>query len=515
MPTGADADVVVVGFGPVGALTALLLGRQGVRVLVVDKHREVYPLPRAVAADDEVVRVLRAAGLADAVAEMRPARGARFLDAGGGRLLDVDLPAADGGPGLVLYHQPDLEAALRAEVARCPSVELRLGDPVVAVTPAAGGVRLRLGGGGAVSAGWAVGADGARSTVREAVGVALRGGVQGQTWLVVDGRGRPPAWAHPERVTYRCDPRRAAVAMPTPTGWRLEVLLAASSPGGEVPAPTARGLTAGLLPPGAVLDRSAAYRFATREAARWRCGRVLLAGDAAHTMPPFAGQGLAAGIRDAHNLAWKLALVATGRADASLLDSYQRERSPHLRRMTALTRAAGALVTAPRAAAPFRDAVLRVTAAAPVAGPWLAGGGVRPRQALTRAAWPALAGSEIRGGGLVPAVRVAEEGGRSLEEVLGGRPALVGVDVDPLTCLDAAGRRTWEALGGRAVRLGAPGAPEGPRAGAAAGLVGGRVLLVRPDLVVAGRAPAAGVPALVAALGERLALSPVAPARAR
>lgn len=493
-----DTDVAVVGYGPVGAMTALLLARQGVRTVVVDRHREVYPLPRAVAADGEVLQVLAHAGLQPSVAAMRPALGARFAGPGGGPLLDVDLQGVAGGPGLALYRQPELERDLRARVEAHESVPVLLGDGVTRVAQDEEGVDLHLAGGRRLRSRYLVACDGARSAVRRQFGIPLLGSDEGCSWLVVDSTGAAPEWVHPHRVTYLCDPGSPAVAMRTPAGWRLESMLTRALPDGPVDPGTARLLAGRRLAAGgdAAVERAAVYRFAARTAARWRVGRVLLAGDAAHTMPPFAGQGLAAGLRDAHNLAWKLALVVHGRAHEGLLDSYHHERLPHLRRMVGLTRLAGGLVTAPAALAPARDVALRLVSGIPALASRVTTAATRPRPLLPPSAWSGLPGSRLRGGHLLPAHLVDS-----------GSFALLGHagDPDPATVLDSRAGLLWQAVDGRS----------GTAASGLSDLVGpGQVLVVRPDAVVAGVVPAALLPGAVVSLLGPWARQPVPECRA-
>jgi 3-(3-hydroxy-phenyl)propionate hydroxylase len=464
------ADVAVVGYGPVGALAALLLGQAGLTCVVVDRRVAVHRLPRAVAADDEVLRILSAAGLGATVAAMVPVPGAVFLGRDGREVLRVDFDGAPNGqPGLALFRQPELEAALRAEVGRLPGVRTVLGRAVVGLRQIAGAVTLTLDDGTLLRAPYVVGVDGARSTVRDLVGVGVRGPREAQRWLVVDVRTDEDA-PGPARVTYSCDPGLSLVHMPVPGGRRLELLLAPGTAEPDVDALLAAHL-------GGVrgeVERVATYEYRIRTARRWRAGRVLLAGDAAHTMPPFAGQGLAAGLRDVVDLGWRLPLVVRGVADPRLLDDYERERRPHFARMTRLSRVAGAvLTTRSEGGAAARDRLLRAATRVPAVDAWFASGGPRPRQALR---FRGPAGALVPPGrplGLLPHV------GPDVDRLLAHAPALVSARVPPR--LTGRQQALWEALGGRVLVL-----PDlEPALGA------GRVALVRPDRqVVALVAPA-------------------------
>lgn len=341
-------DVVVVGCGPVGAVLAARLDSVGMQVLVVERAAEVHPLPRAVAADDEVQELLcRIAP--DALDGAVLGVPVRFLGARGQHVGSLRFPAGVGGrPGLALFHQPTVETRLRA----CLSCEVRLGVGLRGLAQDALGVSLLLDDGSPVRASWVVGCDGASSTVRRAAGIAWQGGDL-QRWLVVDVAGAVEA----EGFTYRCDPSRPSVDMPLPGGHRWEWLLSDDEPAFD-PRP--------LLPDDVEVVRCVEYRYGARRASTWRRGRVLLAGDAAHTMPPFAGQGLGAGVRDA----WALgALLPAGR-----VAEYEPLRRPHVAGMTRLSLLLGRLLeTRSPLAAASRDALL----AQAFRSAWLRRGGPR------------------------------------------------------------------------------------------------------------------------------------------
>ncbi len=355
-------DVVVCGYGPVGALLAARLAALGASVLVVERSLTPFPLPRAVAADGEVLEILArtAPGLTEGFLLDVPVR---FLSAARVELGRVRFPSSRGYPGLSFYAQPLLESRLRAVVAGLP-VTVRLGVSMEGLAQDATGVTVRLSDGSSVRGSWLVGCDGASSSVRQRAGLGWLGRDLPQRWLVVDVVG-PPV---PERplFTYTADPARPQVDMPVPGGHRWEWLL----PPGPSPSPV--DLIAQDTDPAPLqVVRAVDYRFGARRAGRWRSGRVLLAGDAAHTMPPFAGQGLGAGLRDAWALA---ALLAAG--DVS---SYERLRAPHVAAATRLSLALGtALQTRSPAVAAVRDRALVAAFAAPGLGPWLARGGPRP-----------------------------------------------------------------------------------------------------------------------------------------
>lgn len=328
----------MVGAGPTGLTVAGLLARLGVSVTVLDRHPQPCTRPRAVHLDGEAVRVLQRLGVHERFAAIsRPATGLRLLDASLRPFATFRRdtgPGRHGHPDANLFDQPDLEAVLREAVGR-EIGPVRGGVEVTGVD--AGGVVTRHAATGRVEripAAAVLGCDGADSTVRSLIGSRMRDLGFTQRWLVVDLRCPDVGgtWGGVDQV---CDPRRAATFMHL-VGDRYRVEFRMHD--GETDAGLAARLPALLapwFPPGApTVLRSAGYTFRAQVADRWRAGRVLLVGDAAHLMPPFVGQGLGAGLGDAHNLAWKLATVLAGRADESLLDTYQAERAPHVEATT-------------------------------------------------------------------------------------------------------------------------------------------------------------------------------------
>jgi 3-(3-hydroxy-phenyl)propionate hydroxylase len=334
--------VLVVGAGPTGSAAALLLARLGVACLVVDRDPAVPATPRAVHLDDEAVRVLQQVGLADAFAGIsRPAAGLRLLDA---RLRPFaefrrDGPGPHGHPRSSLFDQPALDRLLRAALVRHPLVTLRTATELTELTGGDGAdggpmsaVLSGPGGRQRVAAEFVLGCDGAGSTVRAAAGVRMRDLRFTQRWLVVDVRCRCGirTWGGVDQI---CDPRRAATFLPLPGDrYRWEFRMHDGEVAEELSRPERlAGLTApwGVRVDELAVLRAAEYTFRARIADRWQVGRVLLLGDAAHQTPPFIGQGLGAGLRDAHNLAWKLAAVLHGRLPGAV-DTYQAERAPHV-----------------------------------------------------------------------------------------------------------------------------------------------------------------------------------------
>jgi 3-(3-hydroxy-phenyl)propionate hydroxylase len=365
-----ETDVLISGLGPVGATLANLLGQQGVRVLAVERETAVYPLPRAAHFDAEIMRIWQGIGLleqAKAVSRVAPAY--EFRTAKGEVLLRFDLGAVTLAPGFEpswMFNQPDLERALRAKLADYPSVETRLGTSLERFDASViEGVQATIvdGSGSAteVRARYLVGCDGASSAVRKALKIEHFDYGFDEPWLVVDAQVRRPE-KMPTLNLQICDPERPTTCvLMGPGRHRWEFMIRP----GEDPQSflddrrISSLLSAWVSEEDVFIDRKAVYRFHGLVAKDWRCGHVILAGDAAHQTPPFAGQGMCSGIRDAVNLSWKLGHVIRGEASDTTLDSYQTEREPHVRALTEAAIAMGRVVCmADAEAAAQRDAAL-------------------------------------------------------------------------------------------------------------------------------------------------------------
>jgi 2-polyprenyl-6-methoxyphenol hydroxylase-like FAD-dependent oxidoreductase len=344
--TPPDYDVAIVGYGPVGQLLAALLGQRGHSVVAIERYAKVYPMPRAVHFDHEVARILQSV---DIRSDMNPIiepydNDYVWRNADRKTLLQVDW----SGTGPSWWHtsnffsQPELERELDARARRHPSVDVRRGVTATDLHQDDTGITVLVRPTDAepeaasepIRARYLVGCDGANSTVRTQLGMPLTDLGFFFDWLILDMIPKepmtfdPPAW-------QLCDPKRPTTIVPGGPGRRRWEFMAL--PGEDIndlnKTETAWEFLQpwGLTPDNSVLERHTVYRFQAHWADQWRAGRAFIAGDAAHLMPPFAGQGMCAGLRDVINLAWKLDLVLTGIAGDRLLDTYGPERNPHVR----------------------------------------------------------------------------------------------------------------------------------------------------------------------------------------
>ncbi len=342
-----DTDVAIIGAGPIGLTLANLLGRRGHRVHVLERRPRPYDLPRAIHFDAEAMRCFQATGLADEIlAHTHVGRGMLFKDAAGRTLVDWSRGQTPGPMGWCesyRFYQPGLEDALRHGLDRFDGVRLERGAEVVSIAQG-DTVTLTLADGRSVTARYAIGADGAQSLARQSIGAALDNLGFRERWLVADLLLRRPRPDLGDHTIQHCDPESPATYARGAGGWRRwEIRLAPGDPDTLPEAEVWRRLARWITPGDATLRRAAVYTFRSAVATRWRDRRVMIAGDAAHQMPPFMGQGMCAGVRDAANLCWKLSAVLQGAAPA-LLDTYQSERESNVRQFIEQSVALGKLI---------------------------------------------------------------------------------------------------------------------------------------------------------------------------
>ncbi|MCU1279995.1 MAG: bifunctional 3-(3-hydroxy-phenyl)propionate/3-hydroxycinnamic acid hydroxylase [bacterium] len=528
----AKVDVVIVGAGPVGLLVANLLGQRGVSVSIVDAAADVMEIPRAISLDHEALRILQATGLADELAAQMPAVPHVEVISPRGLLARVNAAGTlDGHPRLVCIYQPGLERVLRAGLRRHGSVELIPSCTYLSHREEADGVVVRLRQRTSereVGARFLIGCDGAKSAVRQAMGWKPEGSTYAQDWLIVDATRPPTAMDH---VEFICDPRRPIAHVPGPDGTqRWEFMLMPGETAEEMLRPER---VAELLRSWGEVDqmkvvRAAVYRFHARLCNRFGAGRVFVAGDAAHLTPPFAGQGLCSGIRDAANLSWKLAAVVRGEASADVLGSYEIERRPHARSSIRLAVVMGMIIMPTnRVYALFKDTLLAFLLRTPLRS-HLTDVKLRPksryREGLFLRDRPAK--TAVEPGALFAQHLVRNRDGEIVwsDDVLGPHLVLVGMGVDPCVRLSPAGRVAWSRVGGRFVlitnqqqRCDAPAEEVAVVEDVTGQFVtyfghNGLVAAVRPDRTVLGVCDAEQTEALVVRLFELLRPTRAAPA---
>jgi 3-(3-hydroxy-phenyl)propionate hydroxylase len=565
-----DADVIIVGAGPVGLSIASMLGMHGVKTILLERGDELIDYPRAIGMDDECLRSLQGFGMAEAVQEhLTPYHWMRFVTKSGRCFASIE-PRTDefGWSRRNAFNQPLVDRVLLEGLKRFPQVEVRFGADVMRFEQDEAGVTLDVkrsdGTVTPLRTRWLVGSDGGRSPIRTALGVGFGGFTDTSKWLVVDVRNDPIGVPH---MYMHCDPERPYVSGALPDGIRrFEFMIFENESEEEMTQPhNLAKLMAKVLPPGVdstKLDyiRQRVYTHNARIADRWKVGRVMLAGDAAHIMPVWQGQGYNTGMRDATNLGWKLAYVVKGIASEKLLDTYQLERPPHAKSMIDLSVTAGRIFS-PRnpVVVAARDFATWVLNYIPPAKRYFtemrfkpmpryeAGLVVREAELNTEASFGQLLGQLARKTPLArlmpkprkdngakkdnspagrlfiqPRVRTRDGELKLLDDVLGPGFAVVAWGVDPSFWLDQKSRDILAALGARIVT--AKPVPQMHRdrdIGPDAIVVGdeqmrlkdwfgrhpGAVAVIRPDRFVAGLAYPVKINELLAQVADKMGLN--------
>ncbi|MGY4398923.1 2-polyprenyl-6-methoxyphenol hydroxylase-like FAD-dependent oxidoreductase [Sphingomonas sp. UYAg733] len=521
-------DVIQIGYGPVSESLALMLGRQGRSVAVCERWTTRYPLPRAVCVDHELYRVLAANGMGGVLPSITHGGPLyQWFNADWKELLVIDWakPSISGGPEVNFVHQPTLEGALDTEVREHPSVQLFLGWDAISIEQdeKLAYVRLRHGETGeekTLSARYLVGCDGANSIVRDTIGGSLEDRGFEADWLVIDVQLKHGVTIEslgiPAAGQY-CNPVRPTTIVPAGIRdgrlfrrWEFMRL-----PGERIEDLESEDAVWALLKPWAgpndiELVRHKVYNFRSLLAERWRDRRLLVAGDAAHVMPPFMGQGMCSGLRDTWNLAWKLGLILDGKSDDQLLASYQAERMPHVSQITDMAIYLGKIICIPdpEEAAERDRAFLGGTAPPPPPFPHLTDGLLHHGPD----------GSVKPGAGLLSPHVEVEQGGRveRFDDVVeaGSGFVIIARGADPETRLDGMAHRALAVVSTRYVALDGTGAngwhDRDGRLDAFLDEQHWSAMIVRPDFYVyGGVASVADLPSLAAALIADLAAAGV------
>ena len=383
--TGQYASVIIAGAGPTGLALGNLLGMAGIDTLILERNAGLSDFPKAIALDDEGLRVCQAMGLLEPMLQHVLLNvSAHYVS--GKRLLASVAPTGNknGFPLISTFQQPQFEAILLGGLKRFKCVIIAFQHTVEACEQNEQGVivtvRIPDGSLKTINCAYLLACDGGKSTIRRALGIPMQGSTYAQKWLVIDSIQDEHS---SKTITFFCNPQRPAVTVPSPQqGRRWEFMLLPGEQEAELLKPeTIHQLiqqVSGAYDPHII--RQAIYTFHAVLASSFSKGRVFLLGDAAHQMPPFGGQGMNSGLRDAHNLSWKLSLVLQGLASPSLLDTYNVERRAHSAQMINLSKFAGNVVMpTARSVALFRDTLFLALNAIPAARKYIIEMRIKPQ----------------------------------------------------------------------------------------------------------------------------------------
>ena len=451
-----SCDVAIIGAGPIGLMLGNLLGSAGVDVAVIERNDGLVGLPRAIAYDVETLRLFAQVGLFDAIApELIQDPQVVYFNARGVTLMEiVPPPTPFGHSPLGTFYQPHFEQVLLDGLKRFASARAFFAHTVTSLAQDRDGVDVRIDtprGQRLLRANYVVGCDGGASITRDSIGARLVGATYAEHWLVIDALIDNH---NVDTITFFCDPCRPTVRLPA-VGSRVRfefMQLPGESPDELASDDSIKRLLEPYVDLADVeIERRVVYTFHARVADKWRKDHVLLAGDAAHLMPPFAGQGMNGGMKDAANLAWKLAAVIAAKADAEILETYEIERAQSVRTVVNLSRRLGSVIMPTnRAVAGACDAVFALLNLSPSFRAFVRRGGILPPPQISRSALTGSARDAIIGQ-MLPQPEVSAGGdARGLDAWLGCHQWLVlGVGTDPAAALSARDRAVLDALGAR------------------------------------------------------------------
>lgn len=530
-----SAQIVVLGAGPVGLTIANYLGQSGVDVLVIEKLDKLIDYPRAIGIDDESLRTVQAIGLIDSVLpHTTPWHSMRFLTPKGRCFADIQPMTDDfGWSRRNAFIQPQVDAALFAGLSRFSNVRVVFSRELKSFTQDSSGVTLQLqgqdGSEESVRTEYLVACDGGNSAVRKSLGINFEGKTAPNQWIVVDLANDPLSTPH---VYLCCDPVRPYVSAALPHAVRrFEFMVMPGETEEELSRPeNMRRLLAKVLPDPDNVDliRSRVYTHNARLAERFRERRVILAGDAAHIMPVWQGQGYNSGMRDASNLGWKLALVAKKLAAPELLDSYEQERREHARAMIDLSVLAGHVLAPPkRWQGTVRDGISWLMNYLPPVKRYFVEMRFKPMPQYTTGALVPVKGkskhSPVGKMFIQPKVLADDGEVRLLDDIIGDGFAIIGWGCDPSRGLNKEQLALWAALGTRFIQVlpdvqlkAAPEVSDGViRVGDSSGRLKewfGRteasIAIVRPDRFVAALAIPQTLGQVADSLSGRMAIQP-------
>ncbi|TGK36718.1 FAD-dependent oxidoreductase [Leptospira andrefontaineae] len=456
-------EVIIVGAGPVGVLAANLLGMKGISVLLVDKNPEVLEIPRAISLDQDALRILQAVGLSEEAMKNMPLISCvEMISPIGGVLAKINSSGlVNGHPRLVSFYQPDLERLLRKGVERFESVCFLTDCLYLEHSQSDLGLSVKLKYNEVVkefSASYLLACDGAHSSIRTNQGWSLQGSSYKEDWLIVDIDGFSESM---EKVEFFCNPNRPIAHVPGPQGsQRWEFLLRNKETRNEMENPEK---IAELMKPWSKalagnLQRKAVYRFHAKTANCMGKGRVYLLGDAAHLTPPFAGQGLVSGFRDAFNISWKIAAILNKEASPKVLESYDIERRPHAKKMIRLAVFLGSIImTRSKIAAILRDLLFKILLYSPLKS-YLTDMRIKPLNNFNKGLFlkkERFRNTILYPGTTFPQASIKLENGTWdwSDSLLGSSLAIVGYGNDPMLVLNEESKTIWKRLGGVMIYL--------------------------------------------------------------
>lgn len=452
----ASYDVAIIGYGPVGATFANLLSRYGWKIAVIEQQPDIYDKPRAITIDHEVLRVFQSCGIANVMEKgIAPHPGTHYLGVDGEIIKVFDPmppPHPLGWVPTATMVQPNVERALRAQFGKYGNADIFLpahaldfeqDDDGVSLTIEADGIRK------SIRTRYLVGCDGANSPTRKALGIPLDDLAFDEWWMVVDAFAADPAKRQDKCFQY-CWPSRPGTFLPGPGAlrrWEIKLLPGETPQDFSSEASVVKVLGAFTDTSDLTIWRSAVYRFHALLAKQWRAGRVFLMGDAVHQTPPFLGQGLSAGIRDAFNLAWKLDLVLAGKADDALLDTYAAERQPHVGAVVATAKEFGKIIGELDVdAAKARDQRLRAELRDGTAQT------IRQKFIPDLTTGLIATGAPLAGALFVqPNVRQQNNVLARLDDVISAGFVIAATSAEALQWMTAELRRSWDKLGGASI----------------------------------------------------------------
>ncbi len=462
----SSTDVLIVGAGPVGMTAANLLAGYGIKGVIIDKAAQIFDQPRAISLDNEALRILQWTGLSEDAFNRIGIESVHFKSPLFGDMGRINSAGTiDCHPKLVTFVQPELEAALAKKLQQKSEFSLHRSTSLIHSKQTDSGIEVELAdefdNRHSLRCKYLIAADGANSSIRKSLGLGFKGGKKyDEDWLIVDVKNiqQSNIKKPQDHIEFICDPCRSVPHMPAPGGrerWEFKLRK------DEDPAELMRDkninrlLTPWFPQQDAEIERKAVYRFQAKTAAQFSYGNMYLIGDAAHVTPPFAGQGLVAGLRDAANLSWKLAWVLKGQGQNQILDSYDLERRPHAKAMIKLAVLAGKVIMPQNKLAAFlTHGLVSLISCLPIAKRQLQELEIKPKNAFKSGLF--IEGKKLlKRGQPIPQTMLRHHDGRVRlsDDISSGKFRLVGFGLDPATYLSAETLSLWSKFGGDCLQI--------------------------------------------------------------